>query len=802
MIVDYECPQCLYTFESPRGVVRHMEKVHGSKPKRQMDYGGIDYLCEGKKKFPCEYCHKDFASKQKVKQHINEMTCLTSKKAPRKERNLNEELKGVQESATEALATGPNDAGEALLSITACHEKGQLSAQEALKMVSAVCRGDEIITFRLNKRAVRTYEAIVHGTNETFGYVEDPAEVSKGTNLVVPIYMISSVMCRQERMGTGKVKFGTEGSPLPLDQIVYKTFCTTLDGEEIKIYSNALHFHPPELAENCWCDMAFFNVKRSLTSKTSYVSINKDGGWIIYDECQKPMRAQGNVCILEWQPDQQDFVTRVTKSFCAKYATVKSFKELSTMTTKPWVTFPLYGKSLDQISFLNSEQSGVAKYLIKCIDLVNFPYENVDRSKTNFHFINGLPGTGKSFLLNALYFYCKAKGINSKVVAFTKMVANMYAEGSTIHSYFGIPFKRGKVEPANTVGEPTKSNLYSIYNLRVLFIDEICCVRKILIKVIDDCLRKYHNASAKFGGILIISAGDFNQLPPVNTNYEKDEALQEESFSSMPVFNEAKLYVLETPCRVYTSGHPDGGLISLMHSAIYDKVVNFDDEIILDDINKGIEFVYGKPEDWLGSFAKNNAIICLTNSNTFEVNTLILATLRKQPQKTIKSLTKLNKEPKNKEDAIKMMNVISPSLLVKGIPLFCNKNTKDGLVNGTRFTYDAMMTGERGGQRLCVSELDSAKNKSYSVAIGKGNYPFDWGFSITVHKAQGRTFDRVCLVLLEDAPFVHGQLTVALTRVRSMKDLRVVTKSKKCENVVDNAIREVAENIRKQAINK
>jgi hypothetical protein len=367
MIVDYECPQCLYTFESPRGVVRHMEKVHGSKPKRQMDYGGIDYLCEGKKKFPCEYCHKDFASKQKVKQHINEMTCLTSKKAPRKERNLNEELKGVQESATEALATGPNDAGEALLSITACHEKGQLSAQEALKMVSAVCRGDEII---------------------------------------------------------------------------------------------------------------------------------------------------------------------------------------------------------------------------------------------------------------------------------------------------------------------------------------------------------------------------------------------------------------------------------------------------LDDINKGIEFVYGKPEDWLGSFAKNNAIICLTNSNTFEVNTLILATLRKQPQKTIKSLTKLNKEPKNKEDAIKMMNVISPSLLVKGIPLFCNKNTKDGLVNGTRFTYDAMMTGERGGQRLCVSELDSAKNKSYSVAIGKGNYPFDWGFSITVHKAQGRTFDRVCLVLLEDAPFVHGQLTVALTRVRSMKDLRVVTKSKKCENVVDNAIREVAENIRKQAINK
>ena len=66
------------------------------------------------------------------------------------------------------------------------------------------------------------------------------------------------------------------------------------------------------------------------------------------------------------------------------------------------------------------------------------------------------------------------------------------------------------------------------------------------------------------------------------------------------------------------------------------------------------------------------------------------------------------------------------------------------------------------------------------------NLPFDFqrtqfpirpAFCITINKSQGKTLDYAALWLGDENVFSHGQLYVALSRVSSIKNLRIATKN-------------------------
>ena len=123
----------------------------------------------------------------------------------------------------------------------------------------------------------------------------------------------------------------------------------------------------------------------------------------------------------------------------------------------------------------------------------------------------------------------------------------------------------------------------------------------------------------------------------------------------------------------------------------------------------------------------------------------------------------------------------------------------NGLCNGTR------MIVVRLGHRAIEAEIASGVNKGKSVLIPRitlipsdTQFPFTLKrcqfpirpcFAMTINKAQGQTLDFVGVYLTQDV-FTHGQLYVALSRVRNSTCVAVLTNNTDgyTKNIVYNEV--------------
>ncbi|CEF61639.1 DNA helicase Pif1 like family and P-loop containing nucleoside triphosphate hydrolase domain-containing protein [Strongyloides ratti] len=436
--------------------------------------------------------------------------------------------------------------------------------------------------------------------------------------------------------------------------------------------------------------------------------------------------------------------------------------------------------------------------------------------------IEGPAGTGKTYVYQMISTYLRTEGKKYVNLASTGIAASLLPEGQTVHSFLKMPLninKKDYVVDKKSIRTMTESDIFRLKNASAIFIDEVSMLSKKQLQYIDMALQKNtKNYNCPFGGKVIVLGGDFRQCLPISDSSTTAEIIASTILSSkyFTSENQVKRIFLTENMRV---GHGESDfaqfLLQIGNGETYNSSVSYTldgrmdnhrfitipKEMIFDnDDNQFIEYVFGKTKYDI-SKNKNSAILASTNNVVNNINEKILNKyFHKNMQKTYLSNDNLYFQDDFQKNANELeidsddLNTFNPSgyplhelKVAKGCVLICLRNLdiKEGLCNGTRIIYNETIETADGTQKLlkCMS-LDGKKtflipkiihtpvDLKIPIPFTRYQYPVKLGFCITINKSQGQTLENVGLYL-EESLFAHGQLYVALSRVRSASKVKV-----------------------------
>lgn len=377
-------------------------------------------------------------------------------------------------------------------------------------------------------------------------------------------------------------------------------------------------------------------------------------------------------------------------------------------------------------------------------------------------YVTGKAGTGKSTLLKH---FCNNTTKNLAIVAPTG-VAAINVGGMTIHSLFKFPF--GILEQGDVEFLFFKKELFE--NLETLVIDEVSMVRVDLMNAIDVSLRKNTgNKNLPFGGVQIIMFGDLYQLPPVVTSAEERDYLQENYgglyFFNAPAFKEVALKKIDLN-KIFRQKN-DNIFVKLLNS-IRENKVNQTDLLALNQRVKKYDEKDGP------------AIVLATTNN-------IVDSINESELRKIRGREHFFKYKTTGDFDIKKTPAELKLKLKIGAQIMMIKN--DNQVprrwgNGTLGTVVGLKKDKIiiniGRENYTIEkatwddfEYEYDREQETVERFSKGSfvqYPIKLAWAVTIHKSQGKTFDRVIIDLGRGA-FAHGQTYVALSRCTTLKEI-------------------------------
>ena len=399
-------------------------------------------------------------------------------------------------------------------------------------------------------------------------------------------------------------------------------------------------------------------------------------------------------------------------------------------------------------------------------------------------FITGRAGTGKSTLLE--YFRDTTK--KQIAVLAPTGVAALNVRGQTIHSFCRFKpditlekvkkLSKSSYRPPRGGAAAYSSGSPDIYKrFDTIVIDEISMVRADLL----DCVEKFLRLNGPkpkhpFGGLQMVFIGDLYQLPPVVTSSER--GLFSGSHYETPYFFSSRIFQDLTFAmefveleKIYRQTEED--FIGLLNAIRNRSATDLD----LDRLNFRYDPDFVPPDD------EFYITLTTTNDLAFERNREKLSRLGGRAYSYdgfIEGDFERSSLPTDERLEVKVGAQV----------MLLNNDSQGRWVNGS-IGRVAKIVQEKGEEDIIQVELqngltvevgpnvwelfrfglDPDTQQIVSEPVGAfTQYPLKLAWAITIHKSQGKTFDRV-VIDFGRGTFAHGQAYVALSRCTNFQGL-------------------------------
>lgn len=399
-------------------------------------------------------------------------------------------------------------------------------------------------------------------------------------------------------------------------------------------------------------------------------------------------------------------------------------------------------------------------------------------------FLTGKAGTGKSTLLN-LFLDKTSKGV---VVLAPTGVAALNVKGETIHSFFGFKPDINLDMVERIAKKTSKDKRELIQKIDMIVIDEVSMLRADLLDCIDKFLRLVRGSWDAFGGLQMVFVGDLYQLPPVVTKQEENVFNMNYTspyFFSARVMSECEMERVELRT-IHRQDEED--FVDILNG-VREKNIGEEE---LERLNMRVEEID----------LEEGGMVYLATTNK-KVNYINEAKLAELHQENYNFEMKLNG---NVDRALQRAVEEVLNLKVGAQVMFLNNDPGGRWVNGSIGRVEEidemdmkikvrlvdnrkLVTVKRYTWEIYKHALDDNGELEPKAVASMEQFPLRLAWAITIHKAQGKTFENV-VVDMGWGSFAHGQTYVALSRCRSFQGLRLVRPIQMTDIIMDERVRE------------